>query len=114
MKMDDYQEVLHKDSIYPGRGEGTLMSVIYCALGLSGEAGEFSDHAKKIWRDRDEGQITVADRDFLITELGDTLWYLARAATELNVSLSEVAQRNLKKIKGRVERGTLRGQGDNR
>jgi len=42
------------------------------------------------------------------------LWYLANLASELDVSLGEVARRNLEKLKPRKERGVLRGSGDNR
>ena len=53
-------------------------------------------------------------REEIISELGDILWYLSETARNFNISLEEVAEYNLKKIRSRKERGTLRGSGDNR
>ena len=47
-------------------------------------------------------------------ELGDVLWYLSQIATELDVSLEDVAGENLKKLFSRMERGLISGDGDNR
>ena len=41
----------------------------------------------------------------LIKELGDVAWYLAEAATGLNIDLSEVLQRNLDKLHARYPQG---------
>lgn len=63
------------------------------ALGLCGESGEFADIVKKALAQGHE-----LDRDDLIAELGDVLWYIAKAARELDVSLDDVAERNLRKL----------------
>jgi len=42
------------------------------------------------------------------------LWYLAQVATELNLSLDEVAEHNIAKLLDRQARGKIRGDGDNR
>src|SRR4029079_4789421 len=77
--------------------------IVYPTLGLVNEAGEFAGKVKKIFRDKDGG-ISDADRDAWKYELGDVLWYLAQLATELNLSLDEVAQANIQKLASRLER----------
>lgn len=47
-------------------------------------------------------------------ELGDALWYISQIATELGLSLEEIASANLKKLLSRKESGVLGGSGDNR
>ncbi|MCA9971468.1 MAG: nucleoside triphosphate pyrophosphohydrolase family protein [Anaerolineales bacterium] len=87
--------------------------IVYPTLGLANEAGEVAGKVKKIFRDRG-GQISPADREALKYELGDVLWYLAQICTELDLTLEEVAAANLEKLFARLERGTIRGDGDHR
>ena len=82
-------------------------------LGLTGEAGETADKIKKIIRDKN-GVISDEDRAAVVKELGDTLWYIAAISRYLGVPLSEVASINLDKLEGRVQRGTMHGEGDER
>lgn len=88
-------------------------SIVYPTLGLANEAGEVAGKIKKIFRDR-AGQIGEADREALKGELGDVLWYLSQICTELGLSLEEVADANIKKLFSRLERGAIKGDGDNR
>ena len=69
-------------------------------MGLCGESGEAIDLMKKhLYQGHD------LDKDKLIKELGDVAWYLAEAATGLNIDLSEVLQRNLDKLHARYPQG---------
>lgn len=87
--------------------------IVYPTLGLVNEAGEFAGKIKKIFRDKD-GQFSDADREALKGELGDVLWYLTQICTNLGFTLEEVAEANLDKLFSRLERGKIRGDGDNR
>lgn len=87
--------------------------IVYPTLGLVNEAGELAGKVKKIFRDKG-GQISEADREALKYELGDVLWYMAQIATELDLSLQEVAEANLEKLFSRLERGKIHGEGDYR
>ena len=87
--------------------------IVYPTLGLVNEAGELAGKVKKIFRDK-HGAISADDRAALKQELGDVLWYLAQICTELDLSLSEVAEANLVKLFSRLERGRIGGEGDNR
>ncbi|MBI4675133.1 MAG: nucleoside triphosphate pyrophosphohydrolase family protein [Chloroflexi bacterium] len=87
--------------------------LVYPTLGLVNEAGELAGKVKKIFRDKD-GVVSDADRDALKYELGDVLWYLAQIATELNLSLDEIAEANIDKLMSRLERNAIQGEGDYR
>ncbi|MCC7162575.1 MAG: nucleoside triphosphate pyrophosphohydrolase family protein [Anaerolineae bacterium] len=87
--------------------------IVYPTLGLVNEAGELAGKVKKIFRDK-QGVISDADREALKYELGDVMWYLAQIATELNLSMEEIAQANIDKLASRLERNQIRGEGDYR
>ena len=87
--------------------------IVYPTLGLVNEAGEFAGKVKKIFRDK-QGFISEADREQLKLELGDVLWYLAQLCTDLDLTLDQVAEANLAKLFSRLERGTIKGEGDQR
>lgn len=82
-------------------------------LGLVGESGEFADKVKKIIRDKD-GVLSDADRQELIKEIGDILWYVNAVAILLGSDIETVAQKNLEKVLSRKARGVIGGSGDNR
>jgi NTP pyrophosphatase (non-canonical NTP hydrolase) len=109
MNFIDYQTKARSTAKYPNIGHG----VIYPTLGLANEAGEVAGKIKKIFRDK-EGLISEADKDALKAELGDVLWYIAQVATELELSLDDIAEYNIAKLMDRLERGKIKGDGDNR
>ena len=69
-------------------------------MGLCGESGEAIDIVKK-WL----MQGHKLDKEHLIKELGDVAWYLAEAATALDVPLETVLQENLDKLRQRFPNG---------
>ena len=109
MDFNDYQTKSRKTAGYPAIGH----PVIYPVLGLVNEAGEVAGKIKKVFRDKD-GHISAETRDALKAELGDVLWYLAQTATELDLTLDEIAEYNIAKLTDRLERGKIKGDGDNR
>lgn len=86
---------------------------VFYALGLAGETGELVDKVKKLHRDKG-GQFTGRDKQALLLEAGDVLWYLTRLVAHFGSSLDEVAAFNLLKLADREERGVLNGEGDDR
>lgn len=106
---DVYQYKSQETAVYPDKGD----NLYYPALGLAGEAGEVCEKIKKIMRDK-MGVITREDALELSKELGDVLWYISALASELDVSLSIIAEKNIEKLSSRQERGKLLGSGDNR
>ncbi len=109
MEFKEYQEKSRKTAVYPNKDN----NFIYPTLGLSGEAGEVSEKIKKVIRDRG-GIIDGETREAIKKELGDVLWYVSQLATELGISLDEIAEKNIEKLYSRMERGKLNGSGDNR
>jgi len=109
MDFQEYQKKSKETAIYPIVGK----SFVYPTMGLAGEAGEVSEKIKKLFRDKN-GEADEDTKKELEKELGDVLWYLAQIATEFDLSLDEVAQKNIDKLFSRKERGRLRGDGDNR
>jgi len=109
MDFKEYQKKSRETAIYPDVGE----NFIYPTLGLAGEAGEVAEKIKKVIRN-DNGVLSDEKREEIKKELGDVLWYVAQLSTELELSLEDVAQFNLKKLASRKERGVLHSEGDNR
>lgn len=109
LSLREYQKEALGTAVYPGRGN----NVVYAALGLAGESGEVANKVKKVLRD-DGGAFTEERKQQVADEVGDVLWYAAVLASELGVDLETIAARNLCKLRGRRERGTLQGSGDNR
>ncbi|HQV95416.1 MAG TPA: nucleoside triphosphate pyrophosphohydrolase family protein [Anaerolineales bacterium] len=109
MNFTDYQTKSRGTAKYPVIGHG----VIYPTLGLVNEAGEVAGKIKKVFRDKD-GEISAETREALKAELGDVLWYISQVATELDLSLDEIAEANIAKLLDRLERGKIKGDGDNR
>ena len=109
MNFDEYQKLASTTAIYPRVGN----NIYYPALALAGESGEVCDKISKIMRDSND-IITDEMKLELEKELGDVLWNLSQLATELDLSLDEVATNNLRKLKSRKDRNKLHGSGDDR
>ncbi len=104
--MNDYQKFTETTAQYPKE-----QAIFYLSLGLAGEAGELANKIKKIIRgDYDISQI----KNDLIDELGDVLWYIARLADELDITLEEVALKNIQKLSKRLKENKIKGTGDKR
>jgi len=110
MTFEEYQNLSKKTAKYPAvLGK----NFVYPTLGLAGETGEVVEKVKKIFRDND-GEVSEETKKEIAKELGDVLWYLSQVATELGISLEEVAQGNIEKLFSRLERDKISGNGDNR
>ena len=89
--------------------------VLYCAIGLFGEAGEVANKLKKTKITGMRGDVELSDiRDELIGEIGDVLWYAAMLANQLGISFEDVATRNIEKLADRANRGVIKGNRDKR
>ena len=68
-------------------------------VGLAAESGEFLEIVKKMvfqgkpWNDD--------NRDHLIIELGDVMWYVAQACMALEIDFEDVIKGNVKKLEKR-------------
>ena len=106
LSLNEYQKRANTTAIYP---QATAFP--YLATGLASEAGEVAGLVSKGIRGDNAGMVPDAA---LIKELGDVLWFVAQFATEMDIDLDEIAEKNLAKLEDRQKRGVIRGSGDDR
>ena len=113
MKLDKYQKQAAEFDLFDTSVDLKSPGFLEKVLGIAGEAGEVTDKVKKVIRDKG-GYASEEDRAEIAKELGDVLWYVANVARYLGVSLSDIAEGNIKKLSSRKNRNKLHGEGDNR
>lgn len=94
MTLNEYQELASRTA-----SEHQLELLNY-GLGIAGESGEVADHIKKAFFHRHS--IDTAE---IKKELGDVLWYVSQLARLVGLSLEEVAQLNVEKLRKRYPEG---------
>ena len=97
MDANEYQKRA-MTTLNPALGKKDVL--INSVMGLCGESGEAIDIVKK-WL----AQGHALDKEHLAKELGDIAWYLAEAATALDLSLGDILQANLYKLEKRYPDG---------
>ena len=79
--------------------------LLTAGVGINAEGGEFLEIIKKMvfqgkpWDDH--------NREHLIIELGDLMWYVAQACMALGVSFDDVIATNVKKLEKRYPGGSF-------
>ena len=96
MNFSDYQRETMRTA---GAQEG-LDALAAFGLGIAGEAGEVADRVKK---ELFHGH--AIDHAAMKKELGDVLWYLSALACLYGLTLEEVAQTNIDKLRKRYPNG---------
>ena len=87
-------------------GQGAnIERLLTAAVGMSAEAGEFTDIVKKMVSQGNPWN--AANKHHLITELGDIMWYVANACMALEVSFDDVVETNIKKLEKRYPGGSF-------
>ncbi len=77
--------------------------LLTAGVGLNAEAGEFLEIVKKMIF---QGKPWSEDnREHLVIELGDIIWYAANACMALEIPFDEVVAYNVKKLKKRYPGG---------
>lgn len=88
------------DPLMPRVNVATLVTA---AMGMSGEAGEFSEIVKKVVF---HGKtLTYEVKDHMIKELGDVMWYWTNACRAIGVDPNEVIALNVTKLSARYPGG---------
>jgi NTP pyrophosphatase (non-canonical NTP hydrolase) len=114
MNFNEYQKRAITTDLSAGKGDDVLsIGFMDKILGLIGESGEIAEKLKKVLRDKN-AKLSEEDRQELIKELGDVLWYVALLSHYLKVPFDDVATQNISKLKSRHRRGKIAGSGDNR
>ena len=79
--------------------------LLTAGVGINAEGGEFLEIIKKMIF---QGKPWDAhNKEHLIIELGDLMWYVAQACMALGVSFDEVVARNVKKLEARYPGGSF-------
>ena len=99
------------------RQGANIERLLTAGVGINAEGGEFLEIIKKMVF---QGKPWNEDnREHLIIELGDILWYVAQATMALDVSFDEVIERNVTKLEKRypggsfdIKRSEVRAAGD--
>jgi len=82
---------------------GTAEAWMYLVMGLAGEAGEVANEMKRIIRD--DNMVPRIQRIWKVhEELGDVLWYTARLADELVITLDQLMIQNKRKLQKRYKK----------
>jgi len=86
-------------------GGANIERLLTAAVGINAESGEFMEIVKKMIF---QGKPWNADnREHLIIELGDVMWYIAQACIALNISMDEVIHQNVAKLLKRYPEGVF-------
>ena len=98
----DYESFISSLNLLDRQG-ANINRLTTAAVGISAEGGEFMEIVKKMVF---QGKPWNADnREHLIIELGDVLWYVAQACMALEVSFDDVVAGNVEKLKKRYPGG---------
>ena len=100
MDLDAFQQAAlvtdNTDQHY--EGEESRKDLVVALLGIAGELGTLATAYKKFLRD---GPSYALYKENVQEELGDLLWYVAVLSAKFDLSLSAIADANLKKTSGR-------------
>ena len=98
----NYKSFVESLGVLDGQG-ANINRLTTAAVGISAEGGEFMEIVKKMvfqgkpWNDD--------NREHLIIELGDVMWYVMQACMALDVSIEDVVAGNVEKLKKRYPGG---------
>ena len=87
------------------REGANIERLLTAGVGINAEGGEFLEIIKKMVF---QGKPWNEDnREHLIIELGDIMWYVAQACMALEISFDDVIATNVKKLEKRYPEGTF-------
>ena len=110
MTLDEYHERTRATWVQgdPNSEAERIANYARIGLGIAGEAGEVAELFKKTLRGQD------FTKDMVLKELGDVIYYVARAAEFYGSNLQEVIELNVAKLEKRQQEKTIIGNGSNR
>ena len=102
-RVNELERKLPEDNV---NGIGVdLNRLLTAAIGICAEGGEFAEIVKKI---SFQGKpYNEANREHMIVELGDVMWYIAQGCIALGVDFNEILERNVSKLTSRYPEGTF-------
>ena len=100
----DYEAFVYRIQELEGQ-EFPTERLLTAAVGMSAEAGEFTEIVKKIVF---QGKPVNEENLFhMKRELGDIMWYVAQACMGLDTSIDEIIEMNVEKLEKRYPGGSF-------
>jgi len=101
----DFAQLLSRMTELEVTDDADVSRLLTAALGISAEAGEFTEIVKKILL---QGKPYNEDNVFhMKRELGDICWYIAQACMALDTNFEEILEMNYQKLSARYPEGTF-------
>ena len=101
----DFAQLLSRMTELEVNDDVDVSRLLTAALGISAEAGEFTEIVKKILL---QGKPHNEDNVFhMKRELGDICWYIAQACMALDTNFEEILEINYQKLSARYPEGTF-------
>jgi NTP pyrophosphatase (non-canonical NTP hydrolase) len=101
----DFAQLLSRMTELEVNDDVDVSRLLTAALGISAEAGEFTEIVKKILL---QGKPYNEDNVFhMKRELGDICWYIAQACMALDTNFEEILEINYQKLSARYPEGTF-------
>jgi NTP pyrophosphatase (non-canonical NTP hydrolase) len=114
LSLNEYQRQSMRTAVDPGNEWSRDFQTSGFGLGLTGEAAEVLELAMKLAMSTGQTADLLKkqihhehgkDREAMKKELGDDLWYIQAIAARYGLTLEEVAQANIDKLKSRYPNG---------
>ena len=101
----DFAQLLKRVTELEVEDDCDVSHLLTAALGLTAEAGEFTEVVKKIIL---QGKPYNEENVFhLKRELGDICWYMAQACMALDTNFNEILDMNVEKLSARYPEGSF-------
>jgi len=101
----DLAQLLSRLTELDVEADADVPRLLTAALGISAEAGEFTEVVKKIFL---QGKPYNEENVFhMKRELGDILWYIAQACMALDTNFHDIMEMNYEKLSARYPEGAF-------
>lgn len=101
----DFAQLLARMTDLEAKDDADVPRLLTAALGMSAEAGEFTEVVKKIIL---QGKPYTEENVFhMKRELGDICWYIAQACMALDTNFREIMEMNYEKLSARYPEGAF-------
>ena len=101
----DFAQLLARMTELESANDADVPRLLTAALGMSAEAGEFTEVVKKIIL---QGKPYTEENVFhMKRELGDICWYIAQACMALDTNFREIMEMNYEKLSARYPEGAF-------
>ena len=101
----DFAQLLSRMTELEASNDADVPRLLTAALGMSAEAGEFTEVVKKIIL---QGKPYTEENVFhMKRELGDICWYIAQACMALDTNFREIMEMNYEKLSARYPEGAF-------